>query len=410
AATGGKGGTGAVPTDGGGKDVFVPGGDEGVIVAYSKPAAPAIPELLVLDAGNGGKLLSHEPIGAVKGILNDPQTDIWYIFEQKGVATDPVILHVRELNTVTGTWLEIATKSGVPVPASRIVAMNGRIAYLSTSTPISPDPATHTLTILDTTDPTKVSVLGGVAGEHRPLPGGRKQAIVARPTGVGGTIDVAYFSATCPVAEAGEAECDVNLAAYPVDDKAVVTTTPTTKVVGKVLTSSNIQLERDSIRDAVVLTLPALVAPSVSDCSDPLTTTDLGSVQKFSPLDFAGVGQARVNYPIISQQISGGAYDACLDVMFVTTQLYDRAIWTIPLGGGPLVKKCLGTGGASMLFEPRTRTLVRAPTGGGIPEFFTLGGTSIAPTLTAVTFDKLPPKFAPITMATRHYKAACPKL
>jgi hypothetical protein len=62
-----------------------------------------------------------------------------------------------------------------------------------------------------------------------------------------------------------------------------------------------------------------------------------------------------------------------------------------------------------MLFEPRTRTLVRSPTGGGSPEFFTLGGTAVAPKLTAATFDKLPPKFTPIAMGVRHYKAGCPK-
>jgi hypothetical protein len=405
--TGGQGGTSGRPNDGGGADVFVPGGNNGVIVAYNKPAAPLKPQLLVLHPADGTQL-SAEEMGAVKGIVNDALTDLWYIFEQKGTPLDPLVLHVRELRTSDGKWLEIGTKSGVPYPASRIVTLNGRLAYLSTTTPISPDPLTHTLTILDTTDPTRVTVLGGLAGEHRALPAGRKQGLLGRPASGGGTVDVIYFSSSCPVGDAGVAECDVNLAAYPVGPTATVTTSPTTKAVGKVLTSSTAQFEQDTIRNAVVLALPALVTPSVPDCSDPTTATDLGSVQKFSPQDFSGVGQAPVSFKIVSQQLSGGAYDPCFDVMFVTTQLYDRAIWGIPLGGGAPIKLCSGTGGASMLFEPRTRTLIRPPTGGGAPEFFALGGTAVAPTLKSVSLGNLPPKFTPVAMAVRQYKSTCP--
>ena len=62
-----------------------------------------------------------------------------------------------------------------------------------------------------------------------------------------------------------------------------------------------------------------------------------------------------------------------------------------------------------MIFEPRTRTLIREGTGGGLPSFYPISGTKAAPVLGAAkTLDKLPPTFSPIAIAVREYGAKCP--
>ncbi|HVU05184.1 MAG TPA: hypothetical protein VHE30_25725 [Polyangiaceae bacterium] len=412
-ATGGNG-----PVDSGNPDVFNPNNPAGAIVAYNKPTgtgAPA-PSLIVISPTTG-EILSSEPMNAVRGIVNDGITDRWYIFEQTtAMPTDPVKLHVRELDTATGRWREIGSATGLPVPAGRLVPLKDRLAYLSTPTPISPNPATHTLTILDVADPANITIFGGAAAANRPVLNGlRKAGMVGRPANnnPGGTLDVMGIAATCDPLEGGVSGCDVTLASFTVNGANQFSAGPT-KVVGQVDPKGTAQIDRDpGNADAVVVAFPSIptVAELKPDCSSP-NNPRKGSVEKFGPLDFSNVGQDPVPYTIVSENLTSAAFDTCLNVEFVGTQINDRALWSIPLTpGGTTVHSCRGTGVGTLVFEPYTRTLIVVPTNSGLPEFYAVGGDASKVTLTALSPPKLPSNnFAPFGIVVRQppgYKPKC---
>jgi hypothetical protein len=403
-ATGGATGTGGggVIKDSGADAPFVPGGDGGAIVGFSNK------QLVVLNPIDG-TLLSAENMGTVRGITNDVATDVWYIFEQTGLATEPLTLHVRELRTSDGKWNEIGKLAAVPVPASsRPQALNGRLVYLSTPTPLTSDPATLQLTVLNTQDPTKVTV---VLPAGRALPKGVKQGLIGAPSNtVGGIVNVVALSDTCEAGDAGRNFCDVNLIRYNIGTGTTVQE-GATEAIGKTLASGNTSFALDPRGPAAIVALPVLVDPGVGAACTAVTP-DNGSILRIAMSDFAQVGAA-VPFATKAHRFGGSAaYDPCLDTAFVTTAIADKAIWSVPLGGGTPEKKCVTTAGASLLVEPYTRTLIRGVAGGGVPEFYDITGSASAPKLESRSLTKLPKNFAPLTLSVREVdraRVACPK-
>jgi hypothetical protein len=433
ASTGGTSATGGTTTDGGGggtppgsggaatggsgeikdsgADVFIPGGNDGVIVAYYAPdgAAPSKRVLAVLSPVDGAEL-SSEPMGSVRGIANDVQTDLWYVFEATSAAvTDPLTLHVRELNTKNGRWREVATVKGVPVPStSRPQALNGRLAYLSTPPLVAPDPANVGLTVLNTQNPGKIAPLTANAV---PLPQGVKQGLLGAPTSaIGGVLSVIYLSDTCaPVEDGGTAVCDVNVLKYSVTN-TVVPGTP--KSVGKILPLGNPSFTLDPRGPSVVMALPVLKDNTGASCTpNPFSA---GSLLKVNMNDLAQIG-ATVTILTSTHRFGGSAaYDPCLDAAYLTSAIADKAIWSAPFAsGGTVDKQCVAAAGGALLLEPYTRTLIRAVAGGSAaPEFYSLTGTAAAPKVAQKSMPKLPKNFAPVTMSVREIDRdtlSCPK-
>jgi hypothetical protein len=390
-ASGGAPATGGAAIEDSGADAFVPGGDGGAIVAFIAASS----RLVVLNPADGA-LLSSEPMGNVRGIANDLDTDLWYIFEQTGTPVEPIKLHVRQLNVNSGRWHEVGTATGAPHPSSRPQVMNGRLAYLSTPTPAAPDAAAFTLTILNTEDPARVVPLGT---PQRPLPAGLKQGVLAAPTPtLGGVINVGILAACNQPTDGGVPACDANLVKY-----SVVGTTVTeglTKTVGRVLGSGNFVFTLDVRGPSAVVGVPAdnPPVPQPSGCSQ--NTADQGSVFKLNMNSLANVGSP-VAVPTNSERFQGAAYDTCFDSAFLTTLLADKAIWSVPLAGGPVDKQCQSAGGAGLILEPYTRTLIRQVQGGAAPEFYSISGTPSAPRITSKALPQLPRDFVPTIVAVR---------
>ena len=390
-ATGGAQGTGGKAIVDSGADAFVPGGDGGAIVAFGGG------QLVVLRPTDGAAL-SQEAIGSVRGIANDVRTDLWYIFEQTGTPSEPMRLRVRELNVETGRWHEVGKNDNVPHPFSRPFLMNGRLAYLSTPTPAAPQPTDATLTILNVENPANITAVGTA---QRPLPAGIKQGLVAAPTpAIGGVVTVGILTNNCAAAGADAgAGCDANLVKYSVVGNTV--TESVTKTVGRVLSSGNFVFTLDArgAAPAVVVGIPADNPPAVQPgCSQ--SSVDTGSVFKLAMSDLNSIGSA-VSVPTNSERFQGAAYDACFDASFLTTLLADRAIWSVPLAGGTVDKQCQSAGGAGLVLEPYTRTLIRSVQGGAAPEFYSIAGTATAPKVASKTLPQFPRNFIPTILGVR---------
>ncbi|HEX4476915.1 MAG TPA: hypothetical protein VH142_17620 [Polyangiaceae bacterium] len=393
--TGGKGTGGTPPTDGGTPDSggpFTSGGPNGAIVAYDSNSS----KLYVLSPTDGTPL-SSEPIGNVPAIVQDPATDIWYIFEQGADLSKPSRLHVRELNTTSGKWKEIGLAPTLPTPQYGVGVLNQRLAYLSSAAP----PASEKITMLDTSLPRLVKLLA----DPDPLPGGNPQDILFTPSSsVGGTLNVVMIGdgTACPIGTSGGTECSVYLQKYSVTTSAVTKDATALTALGTVSGTSGTPGDvHDPKQNVDVLVFPPADAMTPApQCIDTVTT--MGTVQKFSPITHVPSTTA-VTFPFGSPRVNPrAAYDPCNDVVFVTTLLDYAGVYAIPLGaGGTAAKFCTGAG-SSLLYEPYTRALFRIPAGvGGGLENYTIGGTKLAPTLDQNSLGGLPSNLSISAIAVR---------
>jgi hypothetical protein len=384
-SAGAAGGGGGAPGDGGIPDV-------GAIVAYNSTDN----KLYVLDPSTG-KALHSEALGKVDSITYDPVQDRWYIFEAGTTPKDPAKLHVRDLNPGTGVWNELHTVDQVPIPRHTTTTKD-RLVYISAPAGTI-DPSAYALDVLDTSNPATVKVLG----TETTLPAGQKLALFGDPVGVSVDVIVAANGTQCtatPVDGGSVSACTVTGYSYTLASGAPVTV-GTPKVLGEVSSAGIPAFTFDYQNSRVVSAFPLLaVTPSADPTACVPNAPTQGTATRYNVNALGATGETPVQFPLNSDRLAGAAFDSCNETLFTGTLVADWAIFTVPFaaGGKPSVA-CNGAGG-ELVFEPYTRTLIRALPTANL-EFYKVEGTAAAPTLHKVTPGSLPNNFAPTRFAVR---------
>lgn len=391
-AAGSTAGSAGVGGNEGGADVFVPGGPKGALVSYNA----ADKKLYVLDPDTG-KALSSEPMNRVRGIVNDggsDPNDHWYILEDVTAGqplSDPVALHVRDLDVTTGAWKEIGSLPAVPPPFySRAVAFgaspNAGIAYLTDpATPPSGGSVAH-LVVIDVTNPTKPAIVPLSTGPTgiNPVAAGDKIGLVAEQNSVNVVIKQ---SAPCPTGEGGIAACAVYAQHFLANGKNVTKVGQTQ--IGETAASGNVDFVDDPLHKNHVVAFPPLDdLGGAGVCTQ--TSRRTGTVKVIAPNTLAIVSEVTIQLEMT--RFSGGAaFDTCNSIAFLTTAINDVAIWAVPVNGGAATKRCDSSSGGRLLYEPYTHTLFRAT--GTDMQAFTVDGKASPPTLKDKVLGQLPGGF-----------------
>jgi hypothetical protein len=336
--------------------------------------------LTALDPRTGSEFPRARVPMNVSAVEYDGARDLWYVFESGGsgiypLPTDTFILHVRELDRVSGQWTERAVVSIPPGVSFLTTAVLGNavtyLAYGSTapdgSTDVAPGgsgpvdgtgmgaaltpdiPTAYGLVTIDTND------LKAITACVHPLPLGAPNAVVGtlNPTNPRG----GYAS----------------LANYP------PTTTPT---AAPQLTPVLVPSDCDS------LTKPPAEAPSIPLVAgnNGFTIVPSGTTAQVlvaskafgpGPATLAIVDPATGNYEaqgtFTSQYTDGNikppAYSECLKNTFVTGTNSGTSVWVVPFGpndfaadGGAAsltaTSQPIGHSGQGVYYEPFTNTIL----------------------------------------------------
>ncbi len=415
-AVGGASGSGGSSGDGGASGSGGTGGaagmdsgpppQEGVVVVGGDGLLDANPnaKVLVVIDPKTGKELSRERMD-VQGVAYEPRRDLWYVFERVAGALDPVVLHVRQLDTVTGTWTqagELGSSDGgigaVPRPLANdplfIAVLRDRILYASVSSA-----GQNGLTVIDTAMVSAVKIHGA---QQIAYPPDGAVAMLAHPaSGVGGRVTfIQQPMSSCaplPAADAGAeagtgtpgpSVCNVQLMSANVTT-APVPTFGTPKVIGQVLqTGGSAAGAPDHQANADIVVFPPLFP----------TLMPNGHLNKYGTLDHAPLLTPDRGFTVAGPRISSADFDPCFEVALATELITDKAVFAIPtrmMGGTPgtPAKQAVTTAAQRVVWEPYTRTAIRPFDDNQNRELsaFRLGGTDVAPTLTRRVGDWMPP-------------------
>lgn len=369
--------------------------------------------LSVLDPATG-KELSREDMAAV-GVAYDGATDVWYIFEtlNPGPAFtagpypaspgDPVMLHVRQLDTHTGAWNELK-KLAVPTiaVANLVTTLTGRLAYVAY--PSLDAGSGNELVVLDTSTPANTSADPTDPGVSvTPIAFLPTALIGTRSTltgSVGGNVTLVQNTSTAVPGNLQFVIEKINANSVTAGASGVVGPSPTTH----------------SIMGA-----GAYLAPggSASDLFA-LPGADGGvNVLQYDPSNGTPIAGTGVAFAGTTSDRFGLAIAQCAQTVFVS-QVTATTLFAIPLASGGMPKPFDVTHTVSnMLFEPFTNTAIASFNGGDGYELLalTLGGTSTVPTLTsrsplaAVNPWAPPGDLRPTTIAVRQpIPFGCPVL
>ena len=400
---GSSGASGSGASGGSGGSAGMPPMNEGAVVVGGDGDLDGTSDekvLSVLDPTTGLEL-SREKMN-VSGIGYDGERDLWFLFERVGGALDPVVLHVRTLDTVTGAWTQLSTigdadagVGGAPAPfgATFIGVLNDRLLYAST---VPGSPPQSGLTLYDTTDPANVTLVGA---QQVMFPGAAPIGfLVHAANAIGGRVNMVNRTNCGPPGGGGDAGADAasgpNVCDVTLQGVTVGTGTPainfeaTPKVVGQVLeTGGSVGFTEDLLNDADLV-----VFPSLDPGADPT-----GHVQRFAELSHQPQIGTPPPFDVAGPRISSASYDPCIEMVFATELITDQAIFAIPIKQGLAMrtpfKQPVNTAAQSAFFEPFTRSVIRPFDDDANREIsaFYLQGTEGVPTLQRRIGDWSPP-------------------
>ncbi len=342
--------------------------------------------LSVLDPTSGTEL--SRTLGmAIVGIAYDGARDYWYLFEDKTppeptnlapfppAATDPVVLHVKTLDTNGGGWTTVADMNVPTLYAPNFIApLVDRLAYLSfpaaDAGTAGDASAQVVLTVIDTTTPGSPTI-----DTQDPLPFVPLAMTGAPPSlsGPGGDVTLLQNTAS-GFSTPGDFQ------------------TYTAKLTGANLTLNT--------------AAATVLAPSQSS----VETVGLGTYTKNGIVGLAAIpatadaGAAMIEYEPSTGAVTSSnipsftnlqarfqpiAISQCFGVAFVGEVFPGTDIFAVPLtGGGNAADFGIGNSISNVRFEPYTSTLFASFNGGGGFELYALslggtlsGGNDTAPSL-----------------------------
>jgi hypothetical protein len=371
------------------------GGDGGVANAYV---------LSVIDPTSGHEL-SREKM-AVVGLSYDGVRDYWYIFEDLNpgmpfvngpfaAPNDPVVLHVRQLETHTGKWTELGSVS-VPsvVSADTIAPLNNRLAYISYSPADSG--ADHALAIVDTSMPSTLTPdgsAGSVAVTPLTMPGNGATPFHA--------VQIVGTRAVLANVVGGEVSLLQNTSAGGGGE-------------------FQFYIAKVAATGTTIGSTPIMIAPSPSEIASagaalyrlggptnvyaiPGDTVDAGgTLFQFEPTNGNMATAANVPFAAPSQRFRPPAIAECAGIALVP-QVLGTTLLAVPLAGGTPAAFDVTQNVANARFEPYSNSVIVALANGGNAGIaaLTLGGTSTAPTLVQRTDFLAPSDLHPTTIAVR---------
>jgi hypothetical protein len=368
-------------------DVSVPNG--GVIViggSVRDDAGTPHPILTAIDPATGAELPHARESLTVAAVQYDGLRDYWYVWESGGVGifpnpTDPVFLHVRQLDTHTGDWTELQRLKVPPlVSFSVMTVLRERLEYIAYDSLMDGNIGADLVSV-DTTDPSNVSVTNSQLLDVQPigLIGTRSS------TQNGGSINM-LRSVPCP--DGGiclELQHVIVAADQNPELTSIVALGP---YVGSPAYGSFIQ---GGPLDVIGWTTK-VPNTSISTYSPQVPGNVVGTPIPFSSND--GV-------------FKPFAFAECLGQALMIGTNQDLAVYAIPLTSatGVLARGTTQHSGEAIYFEPYTSTILAPFSQGAGFELtaFKLSGTAAAPVITARTStDWNPPAdVRPSILATR---------
>lgn len=371
--------------------------DKGVIVIsgrVSDDAGNLNGVLTAIDPGTGMELPNAREALNVPVVLYDGLRDLWLVVETDGTSlfptpTDHAVLHIRTLDPVTGDWKTLQSLQ-IPPPIFGLAApLTNRFVYIGFDT--QPDAQSGaTFITIDTTDPTQPNIYAVT-----PLPAQPEGLMATRSqTGNGGSVNM-LVAAPCPgdggsSGDAGSGggigggEClAVQHATVPTTaDPATLTfMTQLGPFFGRPAFGSYLT---GGPEDVIAWSEPG------GNPSSPGPTF----INTYSPQNEQAVGS-----PIPFQTGDGFfqpfAFAECLQQALLIATNEDLAVYSIPLASasGMTARGATTHSGQSVYFEPYTSTVLAPFTQGDGFELtaFTLGGSSMTPTLTPRQSGWAPP-------------------
>jgi hypothetical protein len=309
-----------------------------------------------------------------------------------------VQLVVRELEVSTGRWRNHGASVAVPVPASQIAVLNGKVGYLSTSSTTAFDPASYSLTVLDTQNPASVKV----ATSQLAIGGSSlKVGITGSPSAgstVGGTLTVGLLEqgSGCDTTSCGLDLLRVTVNSAVQADTYDPTMAAGHTTVGQVaIGGGSAALTFNSQSRADVVVLPPIDGTALAVQCGAATAT-VGSLQEYKTnATHDPLNAQPTTFTMGSVRASGVAYDPCDDIVFLTS-LSEQRVWAIPLDISGTVTPgtlCVTEAGALLLFEPYTHILLRVSNSGALEAYDVNDSTPTAPTIAHHKFTT-PPGFS----------------
>lgn len=341
--------------------------------------------LSVLDPATG-KELSREVLPVIAAFF-DGQRDLWYILEAPGAALSPsgplvgpgeaVFLRVRELDTHTGEWTELAkTKIPALISAEQVAILKERLAYIA----YPPDGGTSNMVVLNTTNPSGISADASAdASSVTALPFNPVGLIGTRSTtnNVGGLVTL--IQSTCDIVLG---TCSYNIqgvsvgAAVNFKTNKPLTTIPSTATIGW--------------------------GSHITGGSDVFITPDGGTsglIQRYAPQTNDKTADPVIAFNATSSRFRPITVSECRGVAFVSL-LNASDVFAIPLAAnGTQANIATGHSNSSVVYEPYTNTLFVPFSGSFTP--IGVSGSKLAPQLAPRATFKPPADIKPHHVATR---------
>jgi hypothetical protein len=366
----------AAPTDSGGGNVdsgVDAGPQKGAIVigGTSNADGGSTTVLTALAPEDGTELPKAREAMTVAAARYDGIRDLWYLFENGGegffpLPTDPVFLHVRNLETHSGTWGKRDTLKVPPIVSfTHVAVLRNRLAYIAYR---EGGKVTDTdLVVIDTTNPDSVKVLFNVPLPLKPI------GVLGSPSDTqnGGSLNL-LLADTCPTSS-----------------------DPDAAPAGRCLSSQHyiVAAEGEPTASAVLPLGPYAGTPafgsyrsrSIDLVGAKLTNSDPQlSIHSIDPTNntlIPGTTDLQVNDAFLKPL----AIDECRGLAFLCGTNQDLNVYAIPLTTttGQLAKSGTKHSGQGVYYEPYTNTVL-APfsQGAGFTlTAMTVGGTAANPTL-----------------------------
>lgn len=348
--------------------------------------------LSVLDPTNG-KELSRESM-AVIGSYFDGERDLWYIFEAPGALLSPggplvgpgdnVVLHVRQLDTHTGKWLELA-KTPVPsmISSEQVAVLKQKLAYVAWS---EDGGSGDQLVVLDTANAAQVNGDASAdAATTADLP--------FNPIGLIGTRNAATGSSGGLITLIQET-CDPDAGGCAFNIKGVT--------VGAAVNFKATHLAVSTSSTIATIGWGSYIGGGPLDLI--LSPNGIGGgIDRYSPLTNTRTADPTVSFAVTSNRFRPMAVSECFKTAFVV-ELNQTDLFAVPLStGGTTSNIGIGHPGSQVAYEPFTNTIL-APFSNNASSFFTaisVTGTPTAPLLAVSTKFKPPSDLRPYQVATR---------
>lgn len=388
AGTGGTSGTGGTAGgSGSGGTAGAAGSDAGptkqglIVMAADTTASPPQHELDVLDPWTGKRIGQAEQTHAL-AVAYDAQRDLWYVFKEGTTPVDPATLSMRTFDRGTGKWTELGS-GVVPAPYSQsmLAVLKDRVLYLSVFKPTS-GPLQYGLSILDTSKPASISVLGASPGQTAlPVAFSDARALIGRPNSAaagGNATLVSEPSQNCSV-DAGTSVCPIHVETVTVTPSGTAPSYENGggKDVGMIPKSGSgigVAADTSPSSSSDVLALPPLDYPSNPNSAGSVLVLNSSNHNITATIPFAVQGI----------RINDAAFDPCRKLAMTGELVTDQSIFVVPTKpGGTVLKQSAGTSVQRLVYEPYTKSLIQLFDDSANPQInaYIVGGTDLIPTL-----------------------------